>query len=418
MLSTRERVLASWTDLPVAARRVLLVDLLSTAGSGIVLPFLAIYAGRVRDLGPAVGAAAVAAIAVGGLPANLAAGAAADRYGARRVLITGWVLAAAGDLVLLRSAHPVTVPAAAVLIGFGVGAAYPATSTLLAEVTPQAQRSLVFAVQYGLSNVGLSLGIGLSAVIVAVPELSRFQLLYILDAVTFLVAAAVLMGAPLRRPDVAVSPEAAPESGGYQRVAADGAFRWLCLVQVLLVVFGYAQFHAALPLYLSRPQGLEPTMIAGVFLANTLFVALAALPSGRLAYRFPPMRLITAGAACFAVSWLVLWQSRGSGWPSAGLAIVAAVVMGLGEVLLAPAVGPLVNQLSPAELRGRYNAVNALILSIGTVIGPVLVTVLYTGTAATGLFAVLTGGCLLAALLTSRRLTPERVRQASAPSHG
>jgi MFS family permease len=396
---------------------VLFADLLSTAGSGIVLPFLAIYAGRVRDLGPTVGAAAVAAIAVGSLPANLLAGAAADRFGARRVLITGWILAAAGDLVLLRSGHAATVLAAAVLIGLGVGSAYPATSTLLAEVTPARQRSLVFALQYGLSNVGLSLGIGASAVIVAVPDLHRFQLIYLVDAATFLIAATVLVRAAALAPVVDEDPGriAGGSPGGYRKVASDNAFRWLCLVQVLLVVFGYAQFHAALPLYLSRPDGLAPSLIAVVFIANTVFVALTALPAGRLAQRILPLRLITAGAICFALSWLLLWQSRGANWPSVALAIGAAVVMGLGEILLAPAVGPLVNQLSPDELRGRYNALNALILSVGTIIGPGLVALLNTGASAGPLFLVLTAGCLTAALLTSRRLAPERVRGGDQP---
>jgi MFS family permease len=479
---TRERITASWTDLPSAARRVLLVDLLSTAGSGIVMPFLAIYAGRVRDLGPTVGAIVVTALATGCLPANLIAGAAADRYGARRVLVAGWTVAAIGDLFLLRSAHVQTVLAAAVLIGFGVGTSYPATSTLLAEVTPPPQRSLVFATQYGLSNVGFSIGIGISALIVTEPGLHRFQALYTVDAVTFLLAGLILIRATLpvgdslqdadpgpggsapiagagletgsveeagaalvtdavlatdgvlatdavletgsvvgtgadpgtgsdseTGPGLGAAVGSADLAGGYRAVFRDSAFRWLCLVQVFLVIFGYAQFEAALPLYLSRPHGLQPSAIALVFVANTIFVALAALPAGRLGPRFSPVRLITAGAVCFATCWLLLWRSQGSGWPSVGIAISAVLVMGVGEVLLAPAVGPLVNQLSPPELRGRYNALSALILSVGTIIGPGVVAILYTGASAGPLFVVLTGGCLVAALLTSRRLTPARV---------
>jgi len=450
MPSLRERLLASYGALPVAARQVLFADLLSTVGSGIALPFLAIYVGRVRGLGPAAGAVAVAAIAAGSLPANLIAGATADRYGARHILVTGWVIAAGGDVVLLRSAHGPTLLAAAVLIGLGVGTAYPATSTLLAEVTLPPHRPLVFATQYGLSNVGLSLGLGISAVIVAEPDLIRFQIVYALDALTFLLAGAVLLRPVLARPvlpqtillrggipallpgpdaEAALGPTSEPSAGptggpapgpaagpaagptGYRRVAADSAFRWLCLVQFLLVVFGYAQFHAALPIYLSRPHGLAPSLIAVVFIANTGFVALAALPAGKLAPRFPQLVLITTGAACFAACWLLLWRSRGSGWPAVGLALGAVMVMGLGEVLLASSVGPLVNQLSPADLRGRYNALNALVLSLGSIIGPGLVAVLYTGSSATGLFVVLTCGCLTAVLLTTGRLAPERIRR-------
>ena len=413
MITLRERARASWTDLPSPARWVLLADLLSTAGSGIVLPFLAIYVGRVRDLGPGAGAAALAVLAFGCLPANLVAGAAADRYGARPVLVVGWVTAAAGDLALVNAARVPTVLAAAALVGFGVGTAYPATSTLLAEVTPPTRRPLVFATQYGLSNVGLSVGIGVSAVIVTEPGLPRFQLLYVVDAITFLIAGLVLVRArPNPEPglDPATEPGSESDTTGYRRVLADRAFRWLCLVQILLVVFGYAQFHAALPIYLSRPGGLEPATIALVFAANTVFVALAALPAGRLAHRVPRLTLITLGATCFALSWLLLSSSRDAGAAAIGFAVGAALAMGLGEVLLAPSVGPLVNELSPAELRGRYNALNAVLLSTGSVVGPVLVAVLYPGTDAGTLFVVLVTGCLCAAGLTVGRLAPARVR--------
>jgi MFS family permease len=179
---------------------------------------------------------------------------------------------------------------------------------------------------------------------------------------------------------------------------------------LLLVVFGYAQFHAALPLYLSRPHGLAPSMVAAAVLANTCCVALAALPAGRLASRVPPQRLIGMGAVGFAAAWLILSQSRDGSWTSVGIAVAATITLGLGEVLLAAAIGPLVNALSPAELRGRYNALNALVLSLGTIIGPGLVATIFHGATTDGLFLVLIGGCLTAALLTSARLTPHRIR--------
>ena len=96
--------------------------------------------------------------------------------------------------------------------------------------------------------------------------------------------------------------------------------------------------------------------------------------------------------------------------------MASAIALGLGEVLLAPSVGPLVNELAPAQLRGRYNAVNAVNLSLGTIIGPALVAVLYTGSGAAWLFAALIAGCLGAAALSARKLTTPVRAGAESPS--
>jgi MFS family permease len=75
--------------------------------------------------------------------------------------------------------------------------------------------------------------------------------------------------------------------------------------------------------------------------------------------------------------------------------------MGFAECLLAPALGPMVNDLAPTALRGRYNAADAFTLSIGTIIGPALTAALIAGPT-TQLFAVLTLGCCIAAILASQ----------------
>jgi hypothetical protein len=60
---------------------------------------------------------------------------------------------------------------------------------------------------------------------------------------------------------------------------------------------------------------------------------------------------------------------------------------------------PLVNELAPEALRGRYNAVDSLVLPFGTLAGHVLAGVLLSGAGPSGLLAALVGGCLMAALV-------------------
>jgi len=268
----------------------------------------------------------------------------------------------------------------------------------MGQITIDSSRRLTFALQHGLTNVGFSVGALLAAAVVSGMQVSRFQILYTLDAASFAVAAALLSWIRTAAPQTpaALAAESVPV-GRYRQVFADRRFRRYALISSLLVVCGYVQFHAALPIFLSRPGGLPPASVALVFAANTITVAVAALPVALAVGRLSYTTLLAAGATAFAASWILLAESALGGTLTA---CVAAAVMGLAETLLAPALGPLLNDLAPNHLRGRYNGADALILSTGSIIGPPLAAALYHGGSSLGLFGFLVGGCTSAALVT------------------
>jgi MFS family permease len=118
--------------------------------------------------------------------------------------------------------------------------------------------------------------------------------------------------------------------------------------------------------------------------------------------------LIVAGCLAFSLCWVLLLASRGSTLGDVALAMTAAAAMGAGEVLLAASVPPLLNDLAPPDLIGRYNAVDALILSVGSIVGPVLTAALYFKPGASALLTVLAAGCAVAALVSRTLPTSER----------
>jgi MFS family permease len=417
-MTAAARMRRSWAAIPHPARTVLAADLLSNTGTGLVLAFTAIYVAHIHHHGPAAGALAVAAVAAGSLPANAVAGRAADRHGAAAVLAWGWVLAACGDGALIVASGTAALLAACLVVGAGVGTAYPTLNALLGELTDGDTRRLVFGAQHGLANLGFSLGALGAAAIVARATPGRFDLLYALDAASFL-AAAALIATHARRPRPAPSqapPRPAP-AHSYRQVLGDRRFRRLCAISGLIVVFGYSQFHAALPLVLSRPGGLTPGAIAVVFAANTLTVAAAAVPVATLTRRAGRPQLMAAGAACFAACWALLAASGHTGtFPGPLLlAIAAAAVMGIGETLLSPSLGPTVNELAPTALRGRYNAADSLVYSVGSLFGPILAGLLTSNTGSTGLLATLILGCLAAAAVAGSWTKLQAVTTAYAP---
>jgi MFS family permease len=135
-----------------------------------------------------------------------------------------------------------------------------------------------------------------------------------------------------------------------------------------------------------------------VFGANTIFVAVAALPVAATLRHRPRRPLLVGGTTFLALSCVVLLASVPVE-PVAvalGVAVTAVVLMGFGEVLLAPSLGPLANDLAPPGSRGLYTSVDAFVLSTGTIVGPALTGLILTTSTPTALLAVLAVGCLIA----------------------
>lgn len=143
-----------------------------------------------------------------------------------------------------------------------------------------------------------------------------------------------------------------------------------------------------------------------VFAANTATVAVVALPIAVAVRQLTYATLIKVGAVAFAVSWALLAASGRWGPSLAAVlgACLAASIMGLGEALLSPALGPVLNDIAPGRLRGQYNSADAVLLSAGTIIGPLTAASLYQAGSPPAMFAFLIGGCVTAAVATTQSI--------------
>jgi MFS family permease len=85
------------------------------------------------------------------------------------------------------------------------------------------------------------------------------------------------------------------------------------------------------------------------------------------------------------------------------------VLLAFGEMLHAPIVPAIVNDLAPEELRGRYNAANAVSWQTARIVGAPVAGIFLGAGLAAPLLLVFVGACGLAALLAvdlERRLPP------------
>ncbi|GAB3796304.1 MFS transporter [Micromonospora zhanjiangensis] len=388
------------------ARRILAGTLLSAIGRGLTLPFLFIYLTDVRGLTDARAGLVIGWFGAVTLALSPLGGTLIDRVGARRVVLPCLVFEAVGVGSLALVDSTVTAALAVTVMAVGSAAIWSGQNTILASLTDADERQRVFGLNFALLNLGIGAGGLVAGSIVDTTRPSTFQLVYLLDAVSYLAPAVILLTLPAVGRRLAAPAESAGRSGrrgGYLAVLADRPFRRLVVFGLVLTTCGYAQLEVGFTAFTVRVLGEPPRVVAWGLAANTIVIVLAQLVViRRLEGRSRAAALAVTGAV-FASAWLILGSAGlvdRTGSLLAALCVVAcAAVFGLGETLLSPVLPALTNALATDELRGRYNAMSSMIFGISGVIGPITAGPLIGAGGGALWVALVSGGCLVAALI-------------------
>lgn len=415
-----------------AMRRIQAGNALSAFGLGFTVPYLYVYVAQVRGLGAGTAGAVLAVFALAALVVLPFTGRVIDRRGPLPVLVGGAVVAAVGALAMgVAENVPAVVPAAA-LLGAGTAVMQPALATMIVWCSGADSRTRAFATQFFLSNLGLGVGGLIGGQIVDGSRPGSFTLLFSVEAVMFLVLAAVALTVRLPRParlTAAVSLPGAGDGGGAADVGGSGrdgggglrallghrAMVQLCGLGFVMFFACYGQFESGLAAYGTEAAGIDPATLGIALAANTAVIVIAQFAVLRLVERRRRSRVIALVGLIWTVAWLLAGYAGlgpGLGLGGQDLATVAFVstyaLFGLGEAMLSPTVAPLVADLAPPSMIGRYNSVFALVkqlaLAVGPAVGGPMGAALHGPYVVT--FVLFSLGVTVLALRLGRRLTP------------
>ena len=365
--------------------------------------------GVVNSLGNGIvfGAAALAA--------GAGAGTVIDRVGGRNTLVLGLLLQLVAFALFPLIREPWHAYALFSLDGIGSACFWPGQSTLLSRLTPPEARHSAYALQRVSMNLGVGLGALIGGLIATTADPSSFTRLFLIDAATFLVFATILV-AFVREPPVSELEEH-EEPGSYRAVVRDRNFLAFIGLNVLFVAVGYEVF-ALLPPFAKNYAGVNERWVGFIWLANTLLIVLIQLPVAKALEGRRRMAALALMNVLWATAALIVLAGGHwlNGTSAALVFITATMVFGLGETLQGPTQAPLVADLAPEQLRGRYFALSAMSWSAGSILGPAVGGALL-GWQPLAVWPVAAAVCLFSAagcLALERRL-PERVRRTPAP---
>ena len=336
---------------------------LNTLGYGAVLPFEIIYLHNGRGFSLSIAGLVVATITGTAVLTGPLSGALIDRFGSRATALGAGVLLAVGYTSLAFAQSPQLAFAGAALAGAGNGALNPSQSALIATLSPADRRHRATALSRVATNAGFGFGGALGGV-VAATGLAGFAGLFIFNAATYLLYVCILAAL------VRESPRPAPVAGGYRVVLRDAAFMHLALGNVPMIAVGWGVFSWLIPAFARNDLAISERFIGLLLLANAFTVVVAQVPIARLAEGHRRVVLMAVAGSIFALACALVVVTQVVRAPALAVLVASAILIGIGECFHTTALSPLVADLAPVALRGRYMAAIGFSWWIGLTIAP------------------------------------------------
>ncbi len=341
-------------------------------GTGLVLPFEIIYLHRARAFPTATAGLVLAAVMGTAALVTPLSGALLDRFRAKPILITGNLASALGYAGFAFVDRPWQAFVCSAVGGAGFGVATTANQVLSLTLVSAEQRASSIALRRVAGNFGLGSGATVAGFIVAsANHLRAFQALYLFDGLTFAVfALVVLVGIP--NPRLANAAPVSDRGTGFRAVAHDRLFLILIAANIVLVMTGGALFSNILAPFAEAHTPVGPGEIGVVFFINTFFIVVAQIPATRVVKRMRRTHALAATSALFAIGLLAVLLATLTSSTLTATAVLAgvAIVIAIGECAQFIVLGPIVADLAPPHLLGRYMSLYGLSFTAGVALGP------------------------------------------------
>ncbi len=369
------RLFAGWR---VGLSRPVLIlqagNALNYFGYGLILPFEIIYLHQIRGFPTSTAGLVLAATMGTAAIVTPPTGALLDRHSAKAIVVAGSLASALGYAGFAFVDHPWQAFACSIVSGAGIGAAGTANRQLTVRLVTREQRAAAFALIRVAGNFGLGSGATVAGFVVASAQrLSSFQTLYFFDALTYAVFALIVLAAvPNPRVEAVTATDA--KGTGFRAVARDRLFVTVIAANIVLVVVGHTFFSSILPPFAKAHTSLGPAAIGILVLINTCFVVIAQIPAVRVVARMRRAHAFAAASALFAVSLFSVLPATLIHSELAATTLLAgvAIVFAVGECVHIVVLGPLVADMAPAHLLGRYLSLYSLTFSISLALGPAI----------------------------------------------
>jgi MFS family permease len=347
------------------------IALVDAIGSGLYYTGAALFFTRFVGLSVGQVGTGLTVAGLAGLLCALPAGMLADRVGCGRVLIGLQLSRAVCYLAYCSVTSFVPFVVIAAFIGITDAATPPNHQAVVVAAVSADERIDTLAKVRAVRNVGF--GVGALATTLAIAQGTRVAYLALVaaNAVSFLVAAALLYAIGVTRTDASVRAARAPLTFRVPiRYACAAVFNGVLSVHTTLLAI-------AMPLWIAGHTKVPATLLGPLITTNTV---LAVVAQARVARRASQLAsaLRAAGRAGLALAGFAVLMHLAA-WSSdpllaAVLAVAGVLFLTAGELLQSAAGWTVSQELAPPERRSQYLSTFQLGISVQAIVAPWLIT--------------------------------------------
>ncbi|MDQ7809146.1 MFS transporter [Amycolatopsis sp. A133] len=390
-------------------------------GTGLSYSLLTLYCIRHLDLSPVAYGAGMSVAALLGIVSAPVMGSLADRYdGHRLYALLVWIMCVATAAIIVAPGWLALI-LLSVLTICGRGSA-AVIGALIGRTVAKDRRIRYRAVVKTLSNSTMLIGLGLGALVLAEGSKGAFRLGFAAEALTFVVAGALVWLVTPRGNAKATVPDGEVRDQSVRRsrfeVLKDGSFAALTVLNGVLTL-SESMLTIALPLWVSARMHAPLWLVSVAMVVYTVGIVILQIPASRGVKDVrTSVRASRRGGLLFAAAALVFpLAAVPSGLSLAlGVVVLLAVTVVVGEVFYTAGSWGLVYELAPEESLGQYQGFFNIGFDLSMMLGPALFAWLVADQSMVG-WGVLAAVFLVAALVIAPLSTRSRKnRPVEAPS--
>ena len=258
------------------------------------------------------------------------------------------------------------------------GAGWGPGMVMMTRLVSEEHRQRAYGVNFMMVNLGIGMGLLVSASIASLNHPASFTVLYLFDAAVTLLAGVIFATLIPHGKAVHQHVEEGEVKQGWSTVLRDRRLLLYTGASLVLILGGYGSVDAGLSLFVVNNLHLSVHVIGITFFFNTLTIVFGQL----WVLNKMEGKSRTRAMALVGLLWFIFWAVLGGSLAvPAAVAIVALcatqILFAIGETILQPAGSAIVNEIAPEHLRGRYNAAAGTAWGISGTLAPAITGIYY-----------------------------------------
>lgn len=330
-------------------------------GFAATWPFLALYFEESLGIPISVVGIIFTLFSVTSIVFSLVGGGLADFLGRKNTLLAGsaisFALFFAISFIVQDRADVLPIMILFILTSIGGSFVFPSASALVADVTPDSERTNGYVVYRILTNLGWAIG----------PLAGSLIIVYGIHWIFILVSICSVIQGVLVLFFVKDARKTLPSGTKKAKFSILSYDRYLIVFSIgtFFLTMVSSQFSVTLPLYSGIFLHIPSSQIGYIYAVNGIIVVIGQYPITNLLRRFQDMVPMILGTVFYSLGYLSVAFSRNL----LGLMLSMAIIT-VGENMTSPIMNSVVSRIAPSDRVARYMGFLGMVNSTGRALGP------------------------------------------------